>query len=96
MRTWPYDAHSGLAAIVDQVLDLGRQPTGSRCVPSVPSQGAGRQKHLAALGRWHARSKVRVFSDDGKCVSIPSSCVAPSNYVRGFDGVISSTARTPL
>ena len=60
------------AAIVDQVLDLGEAADWVEVRPVGAVTKGLEGKHLAALGSMaRSRSKVRVFSDDGKCVSDP-------------------------
>ena len=53
-------------------------------------------KHLASLGSMaRSRSKVRVFSDDGKCVSDPVLMRRALEYVKGFGGVIAQHSQDP-
>ncbi len=54
----------------------------------------GRQ--LAELGAMaDSRARVRVFSDDGKCVSDPLLMRRALEYVKAFDGVIAQHAQEP-
>jgi dihydroorotase len=43
----------------------------------------------------HSRAQVRVFSDDGKCVSDPLIMRRALEYVKTFDGVIAQHAQEP-
>ncbi len=84
------------AEAAERVLDLGRaaglvdvQPVGA-----VTRGLAGEE--LAELGLM-ARSpaRVRVFSDDGKCVHDPRVMRRALEYVRAFGGVISQHSQDP-
>ena len=60
------------AAIVDQVLRLGEEADWVEVRPVGAVTKGLEGKQLASLGSMaRSRSKVRVFSDDGKCVSDP-------------------------
>ena len=80
----------------ERVLDLGRaaglvdvQPVGA------VTRGLGGQE-LAELGLMaRSRAKVRVFSDDGKCVHDPRVMRRALEYVRAFGGVISQHSQDP-
>ena len=51
---------------------------------------------LAELGAMaDSKAKVRVFSDDGKCVSDPLMMRRALEYVKKFDGVIAQHAQDP-
>ena len=53
-------------------------------------------KQLAELGAMAAsKAQVRVFSDDGKCVSDPLLMRRALAYVKSFDGVIAQHAQEP-
>ena len=84
------------AAIVDQVLDLGEAADWVEVRPVGAVTKGLEGKHLAALGSMaRSRSKVRVFSDDGKCVSDPVLMRRALEYVKGFDGVIAQHSQDP-
>ncbi len=84
------------AAIVDQVLDLGEAADWVEVRPVGAVTKGLEGKHLAALGSMaRSRSKVRVFSDDGKCVSDPVLMRRALEYVKSFDGVIAQHAQDP-
>ena len=84
------------AEVVEHVLDLGRacglvdvQPIGA-----VTKGLAGAE--LAELGLMHrSRARVRVFSDDGHCVSDSRVMRRALEYIRAFDGVISQHSQDP-
>ena len=59
-----------------------------------PAASAGEE--LAELGLMaRSRAKVRVFSDDGKCVHDPRVMRRALEYVRAFGGVISQHSQDP-
>lgn len=84
------------AAIVDQVLRLGEEADWVEVRPVGAVTKGLEGKHLASLGSMaRSRSKVRVFSDDGKCVSDPVLMRRALEYVKSFDGVIAQHAQDP-
>jgi dihydroorotase len=84
------------AEAAERVHDLGRaaglvdvQPVGA-----VTKGLAGEE--LAELGLMaRSRAKVRVFSDDGRCVHDARVMRRALEYVRAFDGVISQHSQDP-
>ncbi|MDH6236877.1 dihydroorotase [Cryobacterium sp. CG_9.6] len=84
------------AGVVEQVLALGEragyvevQPIGA---VTVGLKGA----QLAEIGAMAAsRARVRVFSDDGFCVSDPLLMRRALEYVKAFDGVVAQHAQEP-
>ncbi len=84
------------AGVVEQVWRLGRagghcdvQPVGAVTL------GLGGQR-LAELGAMaDSAARVRVFSDDGRCVSDPLLMRRALEYVKAFDGVIAQHAQEP-
>jgi dihydroorotase len=84
------------AGVVEQVWRLGRetnlvdvQPVGAVTVGL-----AG--ERLAELGAMaDSAARVRMFSDDGHCVSDPRLMRRALEYVRAFDGVIAQHAEEP-
>ncbi|GAB3857286.1 dihydroorotase [Dactylosporangium cerinum] len=84
------------AGVVEQVWRLGReaglvdvQPIGAVTV------GLGGEQ-LAELGAMaDSAARVRVFSDDGHCVSDPRLMRRALEYVKAFDGVIAQHAEEP-
>ncbi|OLT18541.1 dihydroorotase [Serinicoccus sp. CNJ-927] len=84
------------AEVAETVLDLGRragyvdvQPVGA-----VTKSLAGEE--LAELGLMaRSRARVRVFSDDGRCVHDARLMRRALEYVKTFDGVVSQHAQDP-
>ncbi|HEX7538218.1 MAG TPA: dihydroorotase [Dermatophilaceae bacterium] len=84
------------AEAAERVLDLGRlaglvdvQPIGA------VTKGLEGQE-LAELGLMaHSRARVRVFSDDGKCVHDARVMRRALEYVKAFGGVVSQHAQDP-
>ncbi len=84
------------AGVVEQVHTLGRESgwVDVRPVGAVTVGLAGEQ--LAELGAMaDSRARVRVFSDDGICVSDPVLMRRALEYVKAFDGVIAQHAQEP-
>ena len=84
------------AGVVEQVYRLGREagwcdvrPVGAVTVGLQGTQLA----ELAAMA--HSAARVRVFSDDGKCVADPILMRRGLEYVKAFDGVIAQHAQEP-
>jgi len=90
------DPVADTAGVVEQVWRLGRaaglvdvQPVGAVTVGL-----AG--EHLAELGAMAtSAARVRVFSDDGHCVSDPRLMRRALEYVKAFDGIIAQHAEEP-
>lgn len=84
------------ASVVEQVKRLGDEAAWVevRPVGAVSENLAG--QHLASLGAMaESEAKVRVFSDDGKCVWDPVLMRRALEYVRSFDGVVAQHAQDP-
>jgi dihydroorotase len=84
------------AGVVEQVYTLGRSAGWAdvRPVGAVTVGLAG--ERLAELGAMaDSRARVRVFSDDGICVSDPVLMRRALEYVKAFDGVIAQHAQEP-
>jgi len=84
------------AGVVEQVLALGERAGYATVQPigAVTVGLAGTQ--LAELGAMaSSRARVRVFSDDGLCVSDPLLMRRALEYVKAFDGVIAQHAQDP-
>ncbi len=78
------------AEVAERVHDLGRRAgyVDVHPVGAVSKGLAGEQ--LAELGLMaRSRARVRVFSDDGRCVHDPRLMRRALEYVKTFDGVIS-------
>jgi dihydroorotase len=84
------------AGVVEQVWRLGRQAghCDVRPVGAVTTGLGGRQ--LAELGAMaDSAARVRVFSDDGRCVADATLMRRALEYVKAFDGVIAQHAQEP-
>ncbi|UNX53225.1 dihydroorotase [Georgenia sp. TF02-10] len=84
------------AGVVEQVWNLGRQAgwVDVRPVGAVSVGLAG--EVLAELGAMAASAaRVRVFSDDGRCVADPVLMRRALEYVKSVDGVIAQHAQEP-
>ena len=84
------------AGVVQQVQALGIE-AGYVDVYPIGAVTLGLEgKQLAELGAMaNSNAKVRVFSDDGKCVSDPLVMRRALEYVKAFDGVIAQHAQEP-
>ena len=84
------------AAVVEQVWALGKRAGYVDVFPiGAVTTGLGGEK-LAELGSMNrSMAMVRVFSDDGKCVSDPLVMRRALEYVKAFDGVIAQHAQEP-
>ncbi len=90
------DPVADTAGVVEQVWRLGRQagycdvhPVGAVTVGIAGTQ-------LAELGAMaDSAARVRVFSDDGHCVSDAALMRRALEYVKAFDGVVAQHAQEP-
>ena len=84
------------AGVVEQVWRLGRE-AGYCDVFPVGAVTVGLQgERLAELGAMaDSAARVRVFSDDGKCVSDAVLMRRALEYVKAFDGVVAQHAQEP-
>ncbi|WP_394552221.1 dihydroorotase [Agromyces sp. MMS24-JH15] len=84
------------AGVVEQELSLGRA-AGYATVQPIGAVTVGlKGEQLAELGAMaRSRANVRVFSDDGFCVSDPLLMRRALEYVKAFDGVIAQHAQEP-
>lgn len=84
------------AGVVEQVWLAGRE-AGHCDVHPVGAVSVGlRGEQLAELGAMaDSHARVRVFSDDGKCVSDALLMRRALEYVKAFDGVIAQHAQEP-
>ncbi len=84
------------AGVVEQVWRLG-QDAGWVDVHPVGAVTVGLGgEHLAELGAMaESKARVRVFSDDGKCVHDPVLMRRALEYVKAFDGVVAQHAQEP-
>lgn len=84
------------AGVVEQVWRLGRDAGWCDVHPvgAVSIGLAGTQ--LAELGAMaNSAARVRVFSDDGRCVHDPVLMRRALEYVKAFDGVVAQHAQEP-
>ena len=90
------DPAADTAGVVEQVWRLGRE-AGRVDVQPIGAVTVGRQgMQLAELGAMaDSAAQVRVFSDDGSCVSDPLLMRRALEYVKAFDGVIAQHAEEP-
>jgi dihydroorotase len=84
------------AGVVEQVWLAGRE-AGHCDVHPVGAVSVGLHgKQLAELGAMaDSHARVRVFSDDGKCVSDAQLMRRALEYVKAFDGVVAQHAQEP-
>jgi dihydroorotase len=84
------------AGVVEQELSLG-EAAGYVTVQPIGAVTSGQKgERLAELGAMaSSRARVRVFSDDGFCVSDPLIMRRALEYVKAFDGVIAQHAQDP-
>ena len=90
------DPVADTAGVVEQIWRLGRQAGHCDVQPvgAVTVGLAGAQ--LAELGAMaDSAARVRVFSDDGRCVSDAVLMRRALEYVKAFDGVIAQHAQEP-
>lgn len=90
------DPVADTAGVVEQVWRLGRE-AGHCDVYPIGAVTVGLQgERLAELGAMaDSAARVRVFSDDGHCVSDPLLMRRALEYVKAFDGVIAQHAQDP-
>ncbi|MEY9927684.1 dihydroorotase [Catenulispora sp. GP43] len=90
------DPVADTAGVVEQVWRLGREAGHCDVFPvgAVTVGLAG--ERLAELGAMaDSAARVRVFSDDGKCVSDANLMRRALEYVKAFDGVVAQHAQEP-
>lgn len=85
------------AGLVEQVWELGRQ-AGWVDVHPIGAVTVGLEgERLAEIGAMaDSRARVRMFSDDGKCVHNAVLMRRALEYVKTFDGVVAQHAQEPL
>jgi dihydroorotase len=90
------DPVADTAGVVEQVWHLGRR-AGHCDVHPVGAVTVGLEgRELAELGAMaDSAASVRVFSDDGKCVSDAVLMRRALEYVKAFDGVVAQHAQEP-
>lgn len=90
------DPVADTAGVVEQVWRLGREAGHCDVFPvGAVTVGLAGEK-LAELGAMaDSAARVRVFSDDGKCVADPVLMRRALEYVKAFDGVVAQHAQEP-
>ncbi len=90
------DPVADTAGVVEQVWRLGREAGHCDVFPvGAVTVGLGGDR-LAELGAMaDSAARVRVFSDDGRCVSDAVVMRRALEYVKAFDGVIAQHAQEP-
>jgi dihydroorotase len=90
------DPVADTAGVVEQVWRLGRE-AGHCDVHPVGAVTVGlRGQQLAELGAMaDSAARVRIFSDDGQCVSDAVLMRRALEYVKAFDGVVAQHAQEP-
>jgi dihydroorotase len=90
------DPVADTAGVVEQVWRLGQQAGHCDVYPVGAVTVGLHGEQMAELGTMaDSAARVRVFSDDGKCVSDASLMRRALEYVKAFDGVIAQHAQEP-
>ncbi|SEO95288.1 dihydroorotase [Trujillonella endophytica] len=90
------DPVADTAGVVEQVWRLGQEAGLVDVVPVGAVTVGLRGERLAELGAMaDSAARVRVFSDDGICVSDPALMRRALEYVKAFDGVVAQHAEEP-
>ena len=90
------DPVADTAGVVEQVWRLGQQAGHCDVAPVGAVTMGLRGEQMAELGTMaDSAARVRVFSDDGICVSDASLMRRALEYVKAFDGVIAQHAQEP-
>ena len=84
------------AGVVEQVYALGQSAGFADVFPIGAVTEGLRGESLSEMGAMaDSRARVRIFSDDGNCVSDPLVMRRALEYVKKFDGVIAQHAQDP-
>jgi dihydroorotase len=90
------DPVADTAGVVEQVWRLGRQAGHCDVQPAGAVTVGLAGTRLAELGAMaDSAARVRVFSDDGSCVSDARLMRRALEYVKAFDGIIAQHAQEP-
>jgi dihydroorotase len=90
------DPVADTAGVVEQVWRLGEQAGLVDVVPVGAVTVGLKGERLAELGAMaDSAARVRVFSDDGHCVSDPALMRRALEYVKALDGVVAQHAEEP-
>ena len=88
--------HRHRRGVVEQVWRLGRDAGPGRRAPDRRGHRRPEGERARRAGRWPTRAaRVRVFSDDGHCVTTRVLMRRALEYVKAFDGVIAQHAQEP-
>lgn len=84
------------AGVVEQVFALGKEANRCDLYPiGAVTEGLEGKKLAEILAMAHSKAGVRMFSDDGHCVSDSLLMRRALEYVKIFDGVIAQHAQDP-
>ena len=84
------------AGVVEQVYALGQSAGFADVFPIGAVTEGLKGENLSEIGAMaDSRARVRIFSDDGNCVSDPLVMRRALEYVKKFDGVIAQHAQDP-
>ena len=84
------------AGVVEQVFRLGREAGWCEVRPvGAVTVGLAGERLAELRAMSSSAASVRLFSDDGKCVSDPLLMRRALEYVKAFDGVIAQHAQDP-
>ena len=84
------------AGVVEQVYRLGKEAGLCEVFPIGAVSKGLMGEQLAELGAMAtSAAQVRIFSDDGKCVSDPLLMRRALEYVKSFNGIIAQHAQDP-
>jgi dihydroorotase len=90
------DPVADTAGVVEQVWRLGQEAGLVDVVPVGAVTVGLKGERLAELGAMaDSAARVRVFSDDGHCVSDPALMRRALEYVKALDGVVAQHAEEP-
>jgi dihydroorotase len=90
------DPVADTAGVVEQVWRLGQAAALVDVIPVGAVTVGLRGERLAELGAMaDSAARVRVFSDDGMCVSDPALMRRALEYVKALDGVVAQHAEEP-
>ncbi|HVQ18000.1 MAG TPA: dihydroorotase, partial [Actinomycetes bacterium] len=90
------DPVADTAGVVEQVWHLGRRSGHSDVFPVGAVTVGLEGRELAELGAMaDSAARVRIFSDDGHCVSDAVLMRRALEYVKAFDGVVAQHAQEP-
>ena len=85
------------AGVVEQVYELGRAAGWAQVQPIGAVTVGLEGERLSEIGAMaDSRARVRMFSDDGKCVHNAVLMRRALEYVKTFDGVVAQHAQEPL